>query len=262
MMTYELRAQIRRLVLVEGFKIETVARRFGLHHSTVSRALEDEITPAPARKARVMDPYKAYVVDRLMDRPQLTSRRLLAEIRERGYQHGIAQVRRFVVQIRKPRLSKAYLRVEMEPGEQAQVDWGSFGQLRIGRTLRPLSAFAMVLSWSRALFIDFALDQKMETFWGMHRSALEFFGGVPRRILYDNLKTVVLHHAGATVQFNPRFMAFAGHYLFEPVAAPVRYPEAKGRVESSIKYLRHSFFYGRTFSSLADVRQQAAQWCE
>ncbi len=59
------------------------------------------------------------------------------------------------------------------------MDWGSFGQLRIRRTLPPLSAFAMVLSWSRALFIDFALDQKMETFWGMHRSALEFFGGVP-----------------------------------------------------------------------------------
>jgi transposase len=262
MMTYELKAQIRRLVLVEGFKIETVARRFGLHHSTVSRALEEETGPAPPRKARVMDPYKAYVVDRLMDHPQLTSRRLLVEIRQRGYQHGIAQLRRFVVQIRKPRLGKAYLRVEMEPGEQAQVDWGSFGQLRIGRSLRPLSAFAMVLSWSRALFIDFALDQRMETFWGMHRHALEFFGGVPRRILYDNLKTVVLHHAGATVQFNPRFMAFAGHYLFEPVAAPVRYPEAKGRVESSIKYLRHSFFYGRTFSSLVDVRQQAARWCE
>jgi hypothetical protein len=94
----------------------------------------------------------------------------------------------------------------------------------------------------------------------MHRRALEFFGGVPRRVLYDNLKTVVLHHAGATVQFNPRFMAFAGHYLFEPVAAPVRYPEAKGRVESAIKYLRHSFFYGRTFSTLADVREQAARW--
>jgi hypothetical protein len=70
----------------------------------------------------------------------------------------------------------------------------------------------------------------------------------------------VLHHIGNTVQFNPRFLAFAGHYLFEPVAAPVRYPEAKGRVESSIRYIRRSFFYGRSFSSLADLRAQAAAW--
>ena len=94
----------------------------------------------------------------------------------------------------------------------------------------------------------------------MHRRALEFFGGVPRKILYDNLKSAVLHHIGSTVQFNPRLLALAGHYLFEPAAAPVRYPEAKGRVEGAIKYIRHSFFYGRSFRSLDDVRAQAAQW--
>jgi len=82
--------------------------------------------------------------------------------------------------------------------------------------------------------------------------------GVPKRIVYDNLKSVVLHHIGSTVQFNPRFLAFAGHYLFETTAAPVRYPQFKGRVEASIKIIRHSFFYGRSFSSLDDVRAQAA----
>ncbi len=111
-----------------------------------------------------------------------------------------------------------------------------------------------------ALLGDFSLDQQMETFCRMHRRALEHFGGVPRRIVYDNLKSVVLHHVGSTVQFNPRFLAFAGHYLFEAVATPVRRPEYKGRVEASIKYVRHSFFYGRRFSSLEDVRVKAAEW--
>jgi transposase len=258
----DIRAQIRRLVLVEGMKVETVARRFGLHHSTVRRALEDIVADGPSGKPSVLDPFKPYVVDRLTEHPDLTSPRLFAEIKERGYAHGVAQLRRFVAKVRAPRLRKAYLRVEVDPGEQAQVDWGSFGSLRIGRSVRPLSAFAMVLSWSRALYVDFSLDMKMETFCAMHRRALEFFGGVPRRVLYDNLKTVVLHHAGSTVQFNPRFMDFAGHYLFEPVAAPVRYPEAKGKVESAIKYIRHSFFYGRQFSSLADLRAQLALWLE
>ena len=255
---------MRRLVLVERMQVETVARRFGVHHTTVRRAIQDDITEVsePGARQSVLEPFKPYVVDRLTEHPNLTSPRLLAELRLRGYHHGVAQLRRFVAKVRAPRLRKAYLRVEVDPGEQAQVDWGSFGSLRIGRAQRPLSAFAMVLSWSRALYVDFSLDMKMETFCAMHRRALEFFGGVPRRILYDNLKSVVLHHAGSTVQFNPRFMDFAGHYLFEAVAAPVRYPEAKGKVESAIKYIRHSFFYGRSFSSLADLRTQLAGWLE
>ena len=259
MITAELRAQIRRLVLVERMKVETVARRFGLHHSTVRRTLDGESVDERARPS-VVDPFKSYIVDRLTEHPELTAMRVWRELQERGYAHGRAQVQRFIAKVRAPRSRKAYLRVEVEPGEQAQVDWGSFGFMRVGRAQRRLSAFAMVMSWSRALFVDFSFDMRMETFCAMHRRALEFFGGVPRRILYDNLKTVVLHHVGASVQFNPRFMDFAGHYLFEPVAAPVRYPEAKGRVESAIKYLRHSFFYGRTFSSLADIREQAARW--
>jgi transposase len=201
-------------------------------------------------------------VTRLAQHPRITAKRLLEELRDRGCPVGIAQLRRYVARVRAPREKRVYLRVEVEPGEQAQVDWAAFGHLRVGNTQRPLSAFLMVLSFSRALYVDFAFDQRLETFFRMHRRALEFFGGVPRRILYDNLKSVVLHHVGSTVQFNPRFLAFAGHYLFEPVAAPVRYPEAKGRVESAVRYLRHSFFYGRSFQSLEDVRAQAAAWRE
>lgn len=262
MITAEMRAQMRRLVLVEEMKIETVARRFGVHHSVVRRALRDQDSPAPATAPRPgkLDPWKPYIVQRLTELPLLTTARLFTELSGRGYTGSAKHLRRYVAQVRGPRSRKVYLRVEFEPAEQAQVDWGSFGYLRAGTSRRPLSVFSMVLSWSRAIFIDFSLDQQMETFCRMHRQALEFFGGVPRKIVYDNLKSVVLHHVGATVQFNPRFLAFAGHYLFEPTAAPVRYPEYKGRVEASIKFIRHSFFYGRSFSSLADVRAQAARW--
>jgi len=259
MISAELRLQIRRLVLVEGIPVETVARRFGVHHTTVSRALADP-EHGPKAPASVLEPFKPYIIDRLLALPELTGARLHAELRTRGYEHGIAVVRRFVAKVRAPRSRKAYLRVETEPGEQAQVDWGSFGHFRVGSTRRPLAAFSMVMSWSRALFVDFALDQRMETFLAMHERAFAYFGGVPRRVLYDNLKSVVLHHVGSTVQFNPRFLNYAAHVLFEPTAAPVRYPEAKGRVESSIKYIRHSFFYGRTFASLQDLREQAALW--
>jgi transposase len=258
----EVKAEMRRLVLREGWKIETVARRFGLHHSTVRRALAQPTDTAPPASTGSLEGFKEYLVQRLTEAPNLTATRLYAELQSRGYQRGVAVVRRYVAKVRHPRQRKVYLRVELEPGDQAQVDWGHFGTLRVGNSQRPLSAFAMVLSYSRALYVDFSFDMKMETFLLMHRRALEFFGGVPKRILYDNLKSVVLHHVGSTVQFNPRFLVFAGHYLFEPTAAPVRYPEAKGRVESAIKYVRHSFFYGRSFTSLEDVRRQAAAWLE
>jgi transposase len=260
MITAEIRAELRRLVLVEGWRIETAARRFGVHHSVVRRVLRDDAPAERPAPPSALDPFKPYIVKRLSDLPELTGVRLLGELRERGYPGGVAQLRRYVAKVRQPRSRKVYLRVETEPAEQAQVDWGSFGHLRIASSQRPLSVFSMVLSWSRALFIDFSLDQQMDTFLRMHRRALEFFGGVPRRVVYDNLKSVVLHHVGSTVQFNPRFLAFAGHYLFEVTATPVRYPEYKGRVEASIKYIRQSFFYGRAFSSLADLRAQAAAW--
>jgi len=254
-------AEMRRLVLGEKWLIGTVARRFGVHHSVVRRAVfgagAEQRRAAPTS---VIEPFKPYIVERLEKYPELTASRLILELRERGYTFGIAVVRRFVAQVRGPRARKVYLRVEVEPGDQAQVDWGSFGQMRVGATQRPLSVFVMVLSWSRALYLDFSLDQRMETFLAMHKRALEFFGGVPRKILYDNLKSVVLHHVGPTVQFNPTFLGFAGHYLFEPTAAPVRYPEAKGRAEAVIKYIRHAFFYGRSFGSVDEIRAQAARW--
>lgn len=263
MITPEIRAQIRRLILRDGWRIETVARRFGVHHSVVRRAIRDDapLDDRPQDRTSAVDPFKELVVERLGEHPELTGTRLFRELKERGYTGGIAVLRRYVAKVRVPRQRKAYLRIETEPGEQAQVDWGSFGHIRVGHTQRRLSAFAMVLSWSRALYVDFSLDQRMDTFLRMHQRAFAAFGGIPRRVLYDNLKSVVLHHIGSTVQFNPTFLGFAGHYLFEPTAAPVRYPQAKGRVEGAIRYLRHGFFYGRSFSSIDDLRQQAVAWC-
>jgi transposase len=255
-----IRSEIRRLVLGEGWKIGTVARRFGVHHGVVRRAVREPQQATHPRPPSVLEPHRPYIVERLQKYPELTAARLLLELRERGYHHGIALVRRFVAQVRGPRPKKAYLHVETMPGEQAQVDWGSFGWMRVGTTQRPLSCFVMVLSWSRALFLDFSLDQRIETFCTMHQRAFEFFGGVPHKILYDNLKTVVLHHVGSTIQFNPTFLGFAGRYLFEPTAAPPHYPQAKGGVEGAVRYIRHSFHYGRSFTALADIRTEAARW--
>ena len=108
------------------------------------------------------------------------------------------------------------------PGEQAQVDWASFGSIVVGRAKRGLSCFLMVLSWSRALFARFYLDQTTESFLRGHLDAFASFGGVPRTILYDNLKSAVLEREGELVRFHPRMLELAGQL-------PLRAQALRGR---------------------------------
>jgi transposase len=118
---------------------------------------------------------------------------------------------------------EAFLRVRTFPGEQAQVDWGHFGTVAVGAARRPVSCFVMVLGWSRAVFARFSLDQRLESFLRSHVLGFEAFGGAPRQILYDNLKSVVLERQGEHVRFHPHILELAGHYHFAPTpCAPCR----------------------------------------
>ncbi len=108
----------------------------------------------------------------------------------------------------RPKKREAYLRIETGPGEEAQIDWGLFGDyFGCGRIL---SCFAFVLSYSRMTTLVWTLSQKTEDFLRAHRRAFHFFEGVPKKALYDNLKSVVLTRFGKEIRFNPKFMAFAG----------------------------------------------------
>src|SRR5690606_11832711 len=151
------------------------------------------------------------------------------------------------------RRSEAYLRLSTVAGEQAQVDWADFGTLEVAGGQRRLSSFVMVLPYSRGAYARFTLDQRMDSFLRAHEEAFEAFGGVPRQILYDNLKSVVLERVGPHVRFHDQLLAFAGHYHFVPrPCAPYR-PNEKGGVERFIQYLRRSFFEVRRFVDLDDL---------
>src|SRR5690606_5252743 len=141
------------------------------------------------------------------------------------------------------------------------VDWAHFGKLRVGRAERPLMAFVMVLSWSRMMYLRFFLDARMPSFLRGHQLAFETLGGVPREILYDNLKSAVLERVGDAIRFNETLLQLAGHYRFAPKpCAPARGNE-KGRVERRIRYIRDNFFAARTYESLDDLNAQAEDWC-
>jgi len=123
-------------------------------------------------------------------------------------------------------------------------------------------AFVMVLSWSRQIFLQFYLNQQMENFLRGPVAAFDVWQGLPKALLYDNLKSAVLERQGQAIRFNPTLRGLASHYHFEPrAAAPARGNE-KGRVERAIRYLRDNFFAGRHFQSLDDLNSQATDWCQ
>lgn len=255
------RAQIRRLFYAEHWRIGTISAELGVHHDAVRNAIESErfIRPGTQVRPTMLDPYKGLVGKILEDYPRLRATRIFEMIRARGYAGSVIQLRRYVSGIR-PQRAEAFLRLETLPGEQAQVDWGNFGKIQVGSAKRALSCFVMVLSWSRAIYARFALDQTLESFMRGHVLAFEALGGVPREILYDNLKSVVLDRAGDHIRFHPRILDLAGYYHFAPKpCAPYRGNE-KGKVERQIQYLRHSFFAARRFASVEDLNAQLARW--
>ena len=265
MIPEELRSRMRRLFFAEHWKIGTIAAELKVHHDTVSHALDAPRTFVNIRyrtQATALDAYKSFVQLTLKDHPRLLATRLYDMIKPRGYTGSLVQLRRYVRAVRPVTQHEAFFRLRTLPGEQAQVDWGCFGSITIGKTKRPLSCFVMVLGWSRAVFAVFTLDQTLESFVRCHVRAFDAFGGVPRALLYDNLKTAVLERNGDHIRFHPRLLELAGHYHFATKpCAPYRGNE-KGKVERQIRYLRYSFFDARAFSSLDDLNAQLAVWIE
>jgi transposase len=204
-------------------------------------------------------PYLDFIRATLARYPRLRATRLYEMIRERGYTGSVIQLRRVVAKLR-PTTREAFFRLSTLPGEQAQADWASFGELRIGRARRRLSCFVLTLSYSRALYLEFFLDQSLENLLRGHVNAFNEWGAVPRVVIYDNLRSVVLERRGDAVHFHPRLLELCAHYHFAPRPCRPARGNEKGRVERAIQYIRHSFFAARSFSDLEELNLKARIW--
>lgn len=240
-------AEIRRLAEVEGLSQRQIAARLRCCWRTVKKALDMEQPPDESyrvSRGSILDPYKPRIDALIAKYPVLSAMRVLEEIRKEGYPGQICVVRQYLRQIR-PARGRIYQEVCYEPGEALQVDWGTCGKLKIGNTIRKVNVLVAVLCYSRLCYIEFCLSQRKAEFYRSLVHALEFFGGSPLKIIFDNLKAAVLNGAGRTACLHPEFSALCGHFYLEPVACARQDPESKGIVEAKVRYVKRNALQGR-----------------
>jgi len=259
----ELEAKILRYFHVEKWKVGTIAHQLKVHRDTVKRVLvQAGNTKILSMRPSRIDQYLPFILATLEKYPSLTASRLYHMVVGRGYLGGQDHFRHLIALHRPRTTQEAYFRLRTLPGEQAQVDWGNFGYITIGNAKRSLVAFVMVLSYSRKIFLRFYLNQSTTNFLNGHEDAFTVWGGVPRTILYDNLKSAVLERHGDAIHFNPLLLSFAAHCRYKPQPVAVCRGNEKGRVERAINYIRTGFFAARTWKDLEDLNVQATAWCE
>jgi transposase len=262
-LTPENQAEVLTRYFTDKQSIRSIAREFGVDRKTIRRVIERRsVTMArkfPGRKSQ-LDPFKE-AIDALLQRdPRITATVIFDPMRERGYMGGYTGVKVYVRKVRgtmlRPR--EGFLRLEFLPGEVAQVDWGEFGDV-FGDGVK-IHCFAMVLAFSRMIYIEFTRSEKFEEFIRCHENAFKFFGGAPKECWYDNLTTAVADRMGGLIRFNSRFMAYMSHHGIRPHACNVARGNEKGRVEDLIKYIRSSFWAGQVFRDFDDLTQAAIIW--
>lgn len=258
-----------RHYLEQGTSKSELARQLGISRDTVHRWIRDgdldrDLDEAAVRYgprppvATKLGAYKPIIEARLAAYPELSSVRLLDEIRAAGYAGGYSQLKAFVRQVRPVPVPEPVIRFETPAGRQAQVD---FARFRFAWGVR--YALLVVLGYSRLLWCRFYPRQDMAALMDGLEDAFRAFGGVPQEVLFDQMKSVItrdLRLQGGALVRNAEFLRFSSHWGFTPRACRPYRAQTKGKVERPVRYLRGNFVYGRTFLHDADLDHQCQRW--
>lgn len=262
-----------RHYLEEGVSKRALARKFGISRDTIYRWIRDgdldrdlddkalpvQYGPRPPVPTK-LDAFKPIIQERLRAFPELSSVRLLEEIQAAGYAGGYTQLKEYVRRVRPRPEPEPVVRFETPPAHQAQIDFAEF-RLPWGKRY----ALLVVLGYSRLLWLKFYPRQDMRTLFSGLEEALHFFGGVPKELLFDQMKAVItrdLRLFGGQLVRNEEFLRFAAHWNFTARACRPYRAQTKGKVERPIHYVRDNFVYGREFLGDGDLDEQRARWME
>jgi transposase len=220
------------------------------------------LAPHPPRAPSGVESFRE-IVTRLLDQ-QVEMTAIYQRLQENyGYSGSYSSVRRFVQRMR-PSEPCAVVRVHTAPGEELQVDFGRVGRLfdPVTSRLRTAYVFVSTLSYSRHQYAELVFDQKVSTWIALHRHAFESFGGVPRRIVVDNLKAAVQQVLVHDPVLGEAYRRMAQHYQF--VISPTRpyTPQHKGKVESGVHYIQRNFMAGQEFADIDAANQRLKIWVQ
>lgn len=263
MINYELFHKIKHLHQTNGLTIAQIAEHLSLDARTVSRTLsEKQFRPRKSSgRVSLLDPFKASIL-RMLEQHPYTAQQVLQKVKEEGFTGSYTIVKKYVRKVR-PKHKPAFLSLSFAPGECAQVDWGNYDTVMVGDTQRRLSFFVMVLAYSRMMYVEFTLLQTMEHFLACHQNAFRALGGVPEKIMVDNLKSAVLQRLlGQGPVFNPRYLDFANHYGFTIKPCGVRKGNEKGRVENGVGYVKKNFLAGLEIVNFEMLNPAGKLWLD
>lgn len=250
----------------EGTSQRVISETLGVSRGRVARVLAKHRAArsgqaaASAKRPGLLDPYATVIEELLARYPNLTVMRLLEELRSRGFKGGYTIVRQRLQKLRPRAPRPPVVRFETAPGAQAQMDYSSYDLDFTEEGRRRVSLFGYVLGYSRRQYLRFVEAQDFATTLQQHVRAFEHLGGVAATCLYDNMKVVVSGHDGDQPIYNPRFLAFATHYGFRPIACRRRRPETKGKIERNFDFAERNLLNGRTFRTLAHLNEVTERW--
>lgn len=232
-----------KMLRQQGHSIQWIADELGKSARTIHYYLAE---PDRDRKKRLypskLDPFKDIIRCKLEEDPDRHRGLLFEHLQKLGYRGGISILRDYARMVSAEITLKAVIRYETEPGYQAQVDWKELGKQDVNGKKRKLYAFTMVFGYSRAPFVMHTHCMDQATLHLCHVNAFEYFGGVPREILYDNMKTAFIRDIEGVWKPNKNLLQLAAHYGFRPRRCRVRRPQTKGKVERFISYYGHNFW--------------------
>jgi len=217
-------------------------------------------SPPPPQNHSSVEPYQDVVTKLRQEGVEIAA--IFERLKERGYSGSYSSVHRFVRHL-EPQAPEVTVRVETQPGEEGQVDFGYAGLMIDPETgaLRPTWLFTMTLSWSRHQYPEFVFDQKVETWLRLHRNAFAFFGGVPERLVIDNLKAAIMRACWDDPEVQHAYGECAEHYGFLIAPCRPRTPRHKGKVEQGgVHYVKRNFLGGRKPTLITQANQDVLHW--